>query len=565
MARTSQQIAKIVTGYAQRIVTGKIPACKWTRLACQRHMDDLERSKASAFAFRFDAGAARRVINFVELQHHTKGQWAAKGERLILSDWEIFFVACIFGWLEKATGLRRFRRAMLLVARKNGKSQLAAAIGLYMVCADGEHGAEVYSGATSEKQALEIFRPAQIMARHCPEMREQFGVAVNASNINVVSTNSRFEPVIGKPGDGASPSCALIDEYHEHKTNDLMQTMETGMGARTQPLSLIVTTAGDNLGGPCYAMRDEAHRMLDGAVENDRFFFLEYGIDDGDDWTKPEALAKANPNMGVSVFKEYLLHQQAEAIGSSRLQGEFQTKHLNVWVGARNAFFNVERWRAAAMQDLKITDFLGRDCVLGLDLSSKIDIAALEIVFPLGGNRFAVFGRHYLPEATIMNPKNDHYQGWMRDGRLIMTDGEIIDYDRIHDDILDLATKFHVREVAFDPYQATMLVTSLVKDGIPCVEVRPTVLNLSEPMKFLDAIIRAGQISHDGDPCMTWMIGNVVAAVDAKDNVYPRKNRPEDKIDGPVALISALARCIICTEDAGNIDDFLKSPLSIRL
>jgi phage terminase large subunit-like protein len=545
--------------YARDVAEGKISASKWVRLACKRHLDDLKRAD---FAYRFDEAKAARACKFIELMPHTKGKWAAKGELLKLAPWQCFMTICLFGWLRSSNGLRRFRRALLLVPRKNGKSAFAAAIGLYMLAADGEHGAEVYSGATNEKQAWEVFRPARIMAQRNEMLREHFGIEVNASNINILADGSRFEPVVGKPGDGASPSCSIVDEYHEHDTDDLLDTMETGMGAREQPLSLIITTAGDNMAGPCYALQIEAQRLLEGVTENDEFFALIYGIDKGDDWTSDEALRKANPNFDVSVSGDFLLMRQKEAIGNARKQGVFQTKHLNIWVGAREAYFNVQKWQDCEVDGFKLEDFAGEECVLGLDLASKVDIAALEVLFPLSGGRYARFGKYYLPEATVDAGENEHYQGWAKEGRLTVTDGEIIDFEQIKADILELSSRFTVRQVAYDPHQATMLVTALMGEGVPCVEFRPTVLNFSEPMKTLDGLIRAGKISHDGDPVMTWMISNTVGKTDAKDNVYPRKERVENKIDGVIALIMALG---LAMQDggAGDMSGFLSAPVLV--
>jgi phage terminase large subunit-like protein len=213
-------------------------------------------------------------------------------------------------------------------------------------------------------------------------------------------------------------------------------------------------------------------------------------------------------------------------------------------VGARDAYFNVERWRSCADSKLKLADFEGQSCYIGLDLASKVDIAALEVLIPLGMGEYVRFGKYYLPEAAIENGVNEHYQGWMRDGLLTITDGEIIDFNVIKEDIVELTTMFQVEEVAYDPFQATMLVTELMNEGVPVVEMRPTVLNFSEPMKYLDAVIRSKTIQHNDDPIMTWMISNVVAKTDAKDNVYPRKERDENKIDGVIALIMALSRCM---------------------
>ena len=531
-------------GYAQAIIDGDIPACKWIRLACHRHMDDFRASQSNPNTkFYFDPQAAEKACKFIQSFPHTKGKWAVKAELIKLEPWQLFFVCSVFGWKKRSDGTRRFRRAELWVPRKNGKSMLAGAIGLYMLAADGEYGAEVYSGATSEKQAWEVFRPAKAMAARVPEFLSYFGVEVNASNISRIEDGSRFEPVIGNPGDGSSPHLAIVDEYHEHKTDELLDTMETGMGARDQPLLLMITTAGDNMAGPCYQMQVDAQKMLEGVYDDDLTFALIYTIDQGDDWTTLETLIKANPNYGVSVNADFLEGKLVEAKNNSRKQSVYQTKHLNVWVGARDAFFNVQKWRDCDGAG-KLEDYHGQSVYIGLDLASKIDIAALEILIPMGNDQYVRFGKYYLPEATINSGKNEHYQGWHRDGWISSTDGEIIDFNQIKDDILELCTLFQVEEVAYDPHQATMLVTELMDEGVPVVEMRPTVLNFSEPMKTLDGLIRAGDIQHNGDPVMTWMISNTVAKLDAKDNVYPRKERPESKIDGVVSNIMALGRAI---------------------
>jgi phage terminase large subunit-like protein len=537
------------------VVTGRIPANKWVKLACQRHLTDLARQKSREFDYRFDVKAATRVCRFIELMHHTKGAWASRGERLIMQPWQVFLTVSIFGWTIKETGLRRYRRALLLVPRKNGKSAWAAAVGLYMFAVDGEHGAEVYSGATTERQAHEVFRPAKIMAMRNPELREHFGIQVNAKNLHVLRTESRFEPVIGKPGDGASPHCAIVDEYHEHDTDDLMATMETGMGARDQPLVLVITTAGSDISGPCYSMVLDARRMLDGIVEDDRLFALMYGIDDTDDWTSLEALVKANPNFGISVSEDFLRAQQQQAINNARHVSRFMTKHLNRWVNAKTAYFNIQRWLESEVPGLSLDDFKGQPCRLGLDLASKVDIAALELTFKLdgcdcakaselveAGFKYARFGRYYLPAATVEAGENEHYQAWLQRGLLTQTDGEMIDYTVIRDDILGIRDDFQLEEVDYDPDQARMMISELQAEGIPCAEVTATMKNFSEPMKEMEAMIRERAIAHDGDEVFTWMLSNVVTKENHRDQVYPRKDRPENKIDGPVAHIMALGR-----------------------
>ena len=538
--------------YVEQVLSGAIPACKWVRLACKRHRDDRKASRRKAFPFEFAPDKAHRVCSFITKLPHTKGKWAAKKEPFVLADWQAFIVCCLFGWVRKKDGLRRFRRAYLKICRKNGKSDLAARIGLYMFAHDGEHGAEVYSGATSEKQAWEVFRPVLMMAKSTPAFLERFGVQTYKQSIAIPATSSRFEPLIGKPGDGASPSCAIVDEYHEHQTDDLSQTMLTGMGAREQPLLLWITTAGSDTSGPCFAQEKEAERVLDGLVADDELFACMWGLDEADDWTDPAMLRKANPNYGVSVSADFLLARHAEAMANARQQSSYQTKHLNRWVGARTAYFDLPKWMACK-RGIKLADFAGRRCWLGLDLASTVDIAAPMLpLHDYVADCYSRFGRFYLPEATVELGHNQHYQAWAREGWITVTDGEIIDLRRIRDDIVEYGVEFDVVDVGYDPFQATMLVTDLMDLGINCVEVRATVQNFSQPMKTLDGLIRAGKIEHDGCPAMTWMIGNTVALADAKDNVYPRKERGENKIDGVVATLAALARQMAAAPKAAS-------------
>jgi phage terminase large subunit-like protein len=455
----------------------------------------------------------------------------------------------------------------VVVPRKNGKSALTAGIGLYMFCADNEAGAEVYSGATNEKQAWEVFGPARLMAMRTPALTGRFGIDVNAKNLSIVADNSKFETIIGDPGDGQSPSCSIHDEYHEHADDRQVDTMQTGMGARDQPLQVLITTAGDNLAGPCYAAIQDERKKLAGIGHKggppleDETFFVEYTIDDDDDWKSEAALRKANPNYGVSVSADFLLARQRDAIATPRKAGIFKTKHLDLWVAAKAAYFDVEAWRRCqdpsipvkATNALKIEELQGRRCILGLDLASKVDIAALEYLFcPLGGKAtkddpYIRVGRYFLPAETIETVSA--YQGWDALGLLDVTEGNIIDFDEIIVAIEEAVERFQVEQVAYDPFQATMLVTELGKRGVPVIEFRQTVLNMSEPMKELDALTKSLGIRHGGCPIMEWEMANVVAQVDRKDNVFPNKPRAEDKIDNPVALIMALGAAIAGGED----------------
>ncbi|WP_319528977.1 terminase TerL endonuclease subunit [uncultured Cohaesibacter sp.] len=550
--------------YADDVLSGRMPACRWVRLACERHKRDLERSESSDWPYRFNAAQAEKALKFVELMPHTKGKWAAQNERLVLEPWQRFFVASIFGWVHKATSLRRFREARLKVPRKNGKSALAAGIGNYMLTADGEFGAEVYSGATTQKQAFEVFKPARLMAKKTPMFCRAFGVTVAAQKLET-ATGGVFEPIVGDPGDGASPSCSIVDEYHEHKTDKLYDTMKTGMGAREQPLMLVITTAGDNIAGPCYLAFDELKNVLEGVIEDDELFGLIYTIDDGDEWTDPANLVKANPNFGVSVSADFLRSELAKAIRSPRNQARFKTKHLNIWIAARSAYFNMEDWRRQGNPGLIIPQ--GDDVARfgALDLSSKLDItASLSLWRKLidGQHHYFVVAPHfYLPEETADNPENKHYAEWKDSGALTVTDGNIIDFEVIKGDIEDDHDAFPFERIGYDPWGATQLVQQIQDElHIEAVEYPQRVANLSEPMKWVEALLKAGRLHHDGNPVLTWMVSNVIAKPDANDNVFPRKPSNEKKIDGAVALIMALGLAMAEDQDKeGDMDSYFAS------
>lgn len=535
--------------YAQAVVKGKIVACKWVKLACKRHLDDLKASRRKAFPYYFDEDAANKVCTFLSLMPHTKGRWARKRELIELQPWQCFAFTTLFGWKIRKNDRRRYRRAYFAVPRKNGKSIIGSGIGLYMFSVDGEFGAEVYSGATTEAQAWEVFRPAKQMLERTPELQEALGAEVWAKSLLVPADGSRFEPVIGKPGDGASPSCAIVDEYHEHDSSDLVDTMETGMGAREQPLLLMITTAGFNIAGPCYDQEVEAKKVLEGTLDDPELFALIYTIDEGDDWTSPAALRKANPNYGISVDEDFLLSQQRQATQSASKQVRFKTKHLNIWCSAKSAWLNMLEWARCADLTLRREQFKGERCYLTLDLASRSDVCVLMLVFVReieGKQHFYLFGDYYLPEAAIEGAEKNAnaYRKWVIEGFLQQHDGAEIDFDLIEEDMLALVAEYGPDEVVFDPYRAAQLEQRLTKNGITAVELGQTVKNLSLPMKEFESAIKAGRVHHDGNPMLTWMMSNVVAKLDAKDNIYPRKEKPEQKIDGAVASIMGIARAI---------------------
>lgn len=548
---------EVATAYAEDVAAGRIVACKWHRLACERHLRDLERAKRGLFPYVWnpelsDAQGkayrpAERVCRFAELMPHIKGDWAGRGQLIKLERWQIFILACIFGWVHVDTGKRRFRVADVVVPRKNAKSTIAAVVGLYMLSADGEFGAEVYSGATSEDQAMEVFRPALLMAKATPKFRARYGVAANASNISIAENNSKFEPVIGNPGDGASPSLAIVDEYHEHKTSNLYDTMQTGMGARSQPLILVITTAGSDISGPCYLHQVELQKILEGVQEDDQRFGIIFTIDDDDDWTSEAALLKANPNFGVSIDAEFLRAQQRIAQADSRKQNVFKTKHLNVWVAAASPWLNLFNLQRAGDSKLTAEGQAWDGSVIALDLASKQDIASAVLLCWIGegdGREYFAFSRNYVPEAALEKPENAHYQAWVNSGHLIATPGNMIALQQIQEDVLELASVVGTTEVAKDPWGGHQLGANLQEEGLEVVDIPQQVRYLSDPMKEISARVDAGKFHHDGNPCYVWQMSNVEVKEDRNENVFPRKSRASNKIDAAVATIIAMNRAM---------------------
>jgi phage terminase large subunit-like protein len=518
-------------------------------------LNDLKKYKGKASPYRFNPKLtsksgktyypADNLCAFIERLPHVKGPLA--GEPITLEPWQVFILTTVFGWV-KADGTRRFRRSYIEVPRGNAKSTLSSAVGLYMLAADGEGGAEVYSLATTRDQARIVFGDAQTMARRSPGFRNRFSVNVGAHNMNVMASGSKFEALSaeGSTLDGLNIHFGCVDELHAHKTRTVYDVVETGTGKRDNSLLWVITTAGSNRAGICYEVRSFVTKLLDGVFEDDTQFGIIYGLDDGDDWTTEESLIKANPNWGISVRSEVLGPLQAKAMQLPSAVNNFKTKHLNEWVNADTAWMDMRAWDACSEPGMFIEQFEGQPCWIGLDLASKTDIAALVAVFnhPEISDAYVAFGKYYLPEDTVNGAGNSQYGGWMHSGRLIVTPGNVIDFGWIESDLLDMATRFEIQAVAFDPFQATQLSTRMLSEGLPMIEVRPTVLNFSEPMKTLEALILQKKLVHDGDPVLGWMASNVVAHLDVKDNIYPRKERAENKIDGIVALIMALSRAI---------------------
>lgn len=542
--------------YARQVVTGEILACKWTRLACQRQIDDLARPLSADWNYVFDVDRAERPCEFIELLPHIKGKWAREGKCIELEGWQCFIITTVFGWVrlavkdtedEEDRWLRRYREVYVEVPRKNAKSTLSSGLALYMLTADGEHGAEVYSAATTRDQARIVFDDAKKMAERTPDLRTWCRLAILQHALTVAATASSFKPLAaeGSTLDGLNVHFAVIDELHAHKTRAVYDVIDTGRGAREQSLLWNITTAGFDRAGICYERRTHVTKVLDHVLDDVGLFGIVYTIDDGDDPHDPANWGKANPNWLKSVLRDDMEAASRKGQAMPSAMANFLTKRMNVWVNADSAWMEMPAWERCANPNLTVEQVKHLPCIIGLDLASKVDVAAkIGVWHDEAAGRYYLKSTFYLPERAVENSGNSQYDGWRRAGHLKVTDGEVVDFDAIEDDIAADMALLQMREVAFDPWQATQLASHMLAQGVPMVELRQTVQHMSEPMKQLEALVLQGKLEHDGNPMMTWMISNVVCHRDAKDNIYPRKERNENKIDGPVAAMMALGRWV---------------------
>lgn len=538
--------------YARAVVAGEQPACKYTRQACERQLADLDRPVSEAWPWVFDEDRADRPCAFIELLPHIKGKWAREGRLIELEPWQSFVLTTVFGWVHHETGLRRFREGYVEVPRKNAKSTLSSGLALYMLSADGEHGAEVYSAATTRDQARIVFDDAKAMAERTPELRTYLGVAIMQHSLTVAHMASKFTPLAaeGSTLDGLNVHFAVIDELHAHKTRAVYDVIDTARGAREQSLLWNITTAGTDRSGICYERRTHVVKVLGGVIDDPSLFGIIYTIDDTDDPHVETSWAKANPNWGKSVLREDMEVASRKAESMPSALNNFLTKRLNVWVNGDAAWMDMRAWERCADTTLQLGDFEGEPCWIGLDLAQKRDFAAACFVFERDGC-WHVFTRLYLNELAVQESGNAHLSGWARQGYVQVTDGDITDFDVVADDLRSACARFDVQEIDFDPALSMYFAGKLIEEGLPMVEITQRALFFTPPLIQVENLVHEGKLRHEGNPVMTWMVSNLVVKVSKFNELRaPTKERPENKIDGPIAMLMALGRALALTEQA---------------
>jgi phage terminase large subunit-like protein len=532
--------ATIAHDYARRVVNGQQIAGKWIKLSCQRHLDDLAKTD---WRWHFDAVKASKVCAFIE-SHKLDN-----GDPFVLQPWQIWVVASLVGWMD-AEGTRKYIEAVIMCAKGSGKSPLIGCLGLWFAFFDGKKNSEVYCGATSLDQAMQVAAPAIKYVEQQPAYKKMGIVAMKKSIFS--RTGAFFKPVVSRGKHGPKVYLGILDELHQAISADLYGTFKTGCNKVTNSLLVTISTAGvvstENI---CYQLQIQAQKTLDGSLPDDRLFAALYCADDDIDWTSEQALLQANPNLGISSDSEKIRLAIQGAMRNPAHANNIKAMHLGIWSTAAVTWANMPKWAKCADPDLTEESVKHLPCWLGWDLASTLDLAAsirLHRQDIDGKPHYYCFTKAYLPEERVNAPENIHYQKWAAQGHLTATPGSSIDYSMIEADSLAEIANFQVMELAYDKRYADPSSQRVSEtSGISRVEVAPSPAELSPAMKELEGAVADGRFHYRGelDPILTWCISNVKTKETAAGNyTMPDKDTPEAKIDCAIALFIAMARAM---------------------
>lgn len=551
-------IGAVIDAYCHDVTSGKIAGCKWARLACQRHLDDRDRDDIF-----FDEEAAARASGFIETFRHYKGDFA--GRRFLLMDWQKFIVGSIFGWKRKSDGKRKYKYAFIEIPRKNGKTFLAAGIGIYMLCADGEGGAEIYCTATKKDQAKRAWKDMQTLIQKSrnPSFISRFDIRKNPAEIEFPDSESFAVPLgrdkDGDTTDGLNPHLIIMDEIHAWKSFSYWNVLNSALGARSQPLILMVTTAGYVMNGVGKQQEKIAQNILEGIAEGDDYFAVIHTIDEGDDIEDPATWEKANPCYGVTVTEAKFRSQLNLANQNPALMREFKVKWLNVWIFQVQTWLKSESWKGCFV-DIDPDDLRGLRCYGGLDLAQVYDLSAFVLLFPPqdGLDRWTILAKFWCPSENIVersDTSGDPYHIWAEKGLITATPGNVTDYNFVERDIIDMVEPYDLQAIAFDRTFSGAIIQNL-QDELGedvLIQFAQGFMTISSPAKEIERQVIGEELNHLNNPILEWMAGNCVVQQDANGNIKPDKEKSESKIDGIVALIMARG---LATEMEGEDEGF---------
>ena len=500
----------------------------------------------------YDEKGVERVIQIFRLLKHTSGEYY--GKRFQLLPWQIFVLSWIFGWKYKESGYRVTRKAYVEVAKKNGKSELAGAIGLYGAFFDGEMGAECYSAANKYDQATICWNAGKVMATQFMQESKKFASickvydSITTRGLKNVQGESSFKPIAAdsKTLDGVRPHFAIIDEYHEAKDDSILRNLASGMVNRTQPLLFIITTAGFNINGPCHQYRKVVNDIVSGKKEDKSTFGLIFTANKDDDWNDEKTWQKANPSIGTTPSWDGLRTEYTKALNEGQsAEINFKTKNLNIWVRQSKTWITDKIWMQGNKTESEEV-LMGSECYAAVDLSTKWDLTCFGLLFPPTPDResFIFKAKYYCPqEGATFRAKKDGvpYLDWAKDKHLYLTEGNVTDFNAVQLDIQEAMQNYSVQKVYYDPWQSTQFASELFADGVPMEQFRQTVVNYNEPIREMEALISKGQIWHGGDPVLRWMAGNITLKTNHTGLVMFDKDKSQEKIDGMVVLAMCYA------------------------
>ena len=521
-----------------------------------------------ATRFYFDQKAADRAVAFFpRFLKHVKGDHA--GQPFNLLPWqEHDVIRPLFGW-KREDGSRKYRRAYIEVPRKNGKSQLAGGVGLYLTYADNEPGSEVYSAAADRLQAGIVFTAASSMVEESPELMGRGRVYKNS--IVVESSRSSYKVLSSDVGTkhGLNAHGIIFDELHTQPNRDLWDVLTTSTGARRQPITFAITTAGFNKHSICYEQHDYAQKVLEGIIDDPEFLAVIYSAPDDADWTDEAVWEAANPSIDKTVRRDYIRAECKRAQETPGYVNTFRRLQLNQWTESSSRWLNMEAWDESG-ESIDPAELEGQPCWGGLDLSTTTDLSSFVLIFPRATkpevdeegetvvqNGWAMLAWFWVPEESIRDRSHRDrvpYDVWEREGWIEPTEGNVIDYDFIEAKIKDLGERFDIKEIGYDPYNAQGLVNHLIDEGLPLVVVRQGYLTLTSPAKELERATVSRQITHFSNPVLRWCAANVVVEQDAAGNIKPSKKNSTERIDGIAAAVTALSRAI-AGEDSDSVYD----------
>lgn len=519
-----------------------------------RKLEEYTPTRFMAGTSHYDKYKADVAVTFIEYLKHTKGVWA--GQPFELIDWQEQIIRDIFG-IVKPNGYRQFNTAYIEIPKKQGKSELAAAVAILLCCGDLEQRAEVYGCAADVKQASIVFDVAADMVSMCPNLKKRVQIRKSHRRMTYLPTNSFYQVLSAEAYSkhGLNVHGVVFDELHAQPNRELYDVMTKGSGdARTQPLYFLITTAGNNKNSICYEVHNKALDILEGRKADPTFYPVIYGAKDDDDWTSEEVWKKANPSLGITVQIDKVRDACESARQNPAEENTFRQLRLNQWVNQEVRWMPMEKWDACAFAvDEKTLE--GRVCYGGLDLSSTNDITAFVLVFPPvdDDDKYQILPYFWLPEEAVpLRTKRDHvpYDVWARQELVCTTEGAVIHYSFVEQFISELGERFNIREIAFDRWGATQVSQDLDEMGFQMVQFGQGYASMSPPTKELMNLTLEQRIAHGGNPVLRWMMNNIFIEQDASGNIKMSKRKSTEKIDGAVAMVMALDRAI----RVGNVD-----------